>query len=106
MPFLSHSHKHTTRFPFIKGKPFWLAKAVDIPRACYNFRFFAGAILHHVERSSMLEAMGCVNYTDRQPLGVAGLITPWNLPLYLLTWKVRLWEEKRWWFEGRGSVCE
>eukprot|EP00048_Salpingoeca_helianthica_P024353 m.31746 g.31746 ORF g.31746 m.31746 type:complete len:487 (-) comp9340_c0_seq2:163-1623(-) len=71
-----------------QGKPVWLARSVDIPRAIYNFRFFAGAILYHTEKSSFLEAAQAVNYTTRTPLGVAGLITPWNLPLYLLTWKV------------------
>eukprot|EP00049_Salpingoeca_infusionum_P001294 m.47117 g.47117 ORF g.47117 m.47117 type:complete len:514 (-) comp10959_c1_seq2:1367-2908(-) len=71
-----------------QGKPLWLAKKVDIPRAVYNFRFFAGAILYHTERSTTLDEQGSVNFTIRTPLGVAGLITPWNLPLYLLTWKV------------------
>lgn len=71
-----------------QGKPLWLAKTVDIPRAVYNFRFFAGAILYHTEKSTMLENPRAINYTTRTPLGVAGLITPWNLPLYLLTWKI------------------
>ena len=70
------------------GKPFWLAKSVDIPRAVYNFRFFAGAILYATNSSTILDAIPAVNYTTRTPIGVAGLITPWNLPLYLLTWKV------------------
>jgi aminomuconate-semialdehyde/2-hydroxymuconate-6-semialdehyde dehydrogenase len=69
------------------GKPLRLAKAVDIPRAAANFRFFATAVLHaHTEtyRSDGL----ALNYTLRQPRGVAGLISPWNLPLYLFSWKV------------------
>jgi aminomuconate-semialdehyde/2-hydroxymuconate-6-semialdehyde dehydrogenase len=68
------------------GKPVWLARSIDIPRAIANFRFFAGAVRH--------QAAGChdmgdaINYTLRHPLGPIGLITPWNLPLYLLSWKV------------------
>lgn len=69
-----------------QGKPTSLAAAVDIPRAEMNFRFFAGAIRHdHTDFHPMESAF---NYTLRRPLGVVGLITPWNLPLYLLTWKV------------------
>ncbi|MEL6544650.1 MAG: aldehyde dehydrogenase [Myxococcota bacterium] len=67
------------------GKPVSLASRVDIPRAIANFRFFAGAIRHtHEEMYPMADAL---NYTLRQPLGVVGLITPWNLPIYLLSWK-------------------
>ncbi len=69
-----------------QGKPVSLAAAVDIPRAEHNFRFFAGAARHdHTDFHPMASAL---NYTLRRPLGVVGLITPWNLPLYLLTWKV------------------
>ena len=72
-----------------QGKPVWLATAVDIPRAVYNFRFFATSILHHTDSSSILHGpVKCVNYVVRKPVGVAGLISPWNLPLYLLTWKI------------------
>ena len=68
------------------GKPVTLAQSVDIPRAVANFRFFAGAVRH---QSSDLHDMGdALNYTLRRPVGVVGLITPWNLPLYLLSWKV------------------
>ena len=69
------------------GKPLRLAKSVDIPRAAANFRFFATAVLHaHTE---MYRTDGlALNYTLRQPRGVAGLISPWNLPLYLFSWKV------------------
>jgi aminomuconate-semialdehyde/2-hydroxymuconate-6-semialdehyde dehydrogenase len=70
-----------------QGKPVKLAKTVDIPRAISNFRFFAGCILYHEERSTDTDGKA-INYTIRQPLGVGGLISPWNLPLYLLTWKI------------------
>ena len=69
------------------GKPIALARRLDVPRAVLNFRFFATAILHAEERSHMTDDRA-LNYTLRQPLGVAGLISPWNLPLYLLTWKI------------------
>ena len=69
------------------GKPITLARSMDIPRAAENFRFFATAILH--ARSEFHETSESVmNYTLRRPRGVVGLISPWNLPLYLLTWKV------------------
>ncbi|MBL4655469.1 MAG: aldehyde dehydrogenase family protein, partial [Bacteroidia bacterium] len=69
------------------GKPVWLAKSVDIPRASTNFRFYANAI---TQFSSESHAMGtsALNYTLRRPLGVVGCISPWNLPLYLLSWKI------------------
>ncbi len=70
-----------------QGKPFWLTKKVDIPRAAYNFRYFAGHMQHRMETSSHL-GNNYFNYTSRFPLGVVGLISPWNLPLYLLTWKI------------------
>ncbi len=70
-----------------QGKPIELARMVDIPRAIENFRFFAGAILHQ-EEAAFQTSPEIINYTMRQPLGVAGLISPWNLPLYLLTWKI------------------
>jgi len=69
-----------------QGKPRSLAAKVDIPRAEANFRFFAGAIRHEERPCHPME--GHLNYTHRRPAGVCGLITPWNLPLYLLTWKV------------------
>lgn len=70
-----------------QGKPVSLAKCMDISRAIHNFRFFAGSILHH-EESSTNYNNNFINYTSRKPLGVVGLISPWNLPLYLLTWKI------------------
>jgi len=69
------------------GKPVALARRMDVPRAILNFRFFATAILH-AETSAHMTDDRALNYTLRQPLGVAGLISPWNLPLYLLTWKI------------------
>ncbi|MDL1891773.1 aldehyde dehydrogenase [Sphingobacteriales bacterium CHB3] len=70
-----------------QGKPVTLAKSVDIPRAARNFRFFATAVLHF---ASEAHPMGneALNYTLRHPLGIVGAISPWNLPLYLFTWKI------------------
>jgi aminomuconate-semialdehyde/2-hydroxymuconate-6-semialdehyde dehydrogenase len=69
------------------GKTLSLAKRLDIPRAVANFRFFATAILHQASEAHMTDGTA-LNYTLRQPLGVVGLISPWNLPLYLLSWKI------------------
>lgn len=69
------------------GKPVSLAKSVDIPRAVSNFRFFATGILHFAAESHYMESEG-FNYTTRKPIGVVGCISPWNLPLYLFTWKI------------------
>lgn len=69
------------------GKPLWLARSVDIPRAARNFRFFATAILHSSTEAHATDDTA-INYTLRQPIGVAGCISPWNLPLYLFTWKI------------------
>jgi aminomuconate-semialdehyde/2-hydroxymuconate-6-semialdehyde dehydrogenase len=76
------------------GKPLALARSVDIPRSAANFRFFAGAALHTASEFHDFDGGGvpggvrAINYTLRRPRGVAGLISPWNLPLYLLTWKI------------------
>lgn len=85
------------------GKTLTTAKAVDIPRAAANFRFFATAILHvrpplplplppssplQTEEMAVMQDNGSVSWVHSAPLGVAGLISPWNLPLYLLTWKI------------------
>lgn len=70
------------------GKPISLAKAVDIPRAASNFRFFAHAITQFASESHESVGQDAINYTLRQPLGVVGCISPWNLPLYLFTWKI------------------
>lgn len=69
------------------GKPVKLATRVDIPRASSNFRFFATAILHESTEAHQTDGLA-FNYTERSPLGVAGCISPWNLPLYLFTWKI------------------
>jgi aminomuconate-semialdehyde/2-hydroxymuconate-6-semialdehyde dehydrogenase len=69
------------------GKPLALARTLDIPRAVANFRFFATAILHTETQAHITDNLA-FNYTLRQPRGIAGLISPWNLPLYLLSWKI------------------
>ncbi len=69
------------------GKPLWLSKRVDIPRASANFRFFATGIMHFAAESHTMENRA-INYTLRQPIGIVGCISPWNLPLYLFTWKI------------------
>lgn len=68
------------------GKPLALARDIEIPRAIANLRFFAHAATQFASESHHGEAG--LNYTLRQPLGVVATISPWNLPLYLLTWKV------------------
>src|SRR5207237_676276 len=69
------------------GKPISLARTLDIPRSIANFRFFATAILHTESEAHVTDNVA-FNYTLRQPRGIAGLISPWNLPLYLLSWKI------------------
>lgn len=69
------------------GKPLWLTKQLDIPRAIENFRYFASLIKHEQTAFSDMDGQA-INYVLRQPFGVCGLISPWNLPLYLLTWKI------------------
>jgi aminomuconate-semialdehyde/2-hydroxymuconate-6-semialdehyde dehydrogenase len=68
------------------GKPVKLAASLDIPRAARNFRFFADFLESRKDPEHPMD--GHRNVTHRVPVGVVGLITPWNLPLYLLTWKV------------------
>ena len=70
------------------GKPISLAKTVDIPRAASNFRFFGNAITQFSSESHESVGQDAINYTLRQPIGVVGCISPWNLPLYLFTWKI------------------
>lgn len=76
------------------GKPIMLARALDIPRSAANFRFFAEAIRHSsstvyfTQKSAVPGSRAATNTVLRSPRGVAGLISPWNLPLYLLTWKI------------------
>ncbi|GAB1307528.1 aldehyde dehydrogenase [Urechidicola sp. KH5] len=70
------------------GKPISLARSVDIPRAASNFRFFAHAITQFASESHESSGLKAINYTLRKPIGVVGCISPWNLPLYLFTWKI------------------
>ena len=69
------------------GKPLSLAKKIDIPRAAKNIAFFASAIKHDSADSHQMNNVA-INYTLRKPIGVVGCISPWNLPLYLFTWKI------------------
>ncbi len=69
------------------GKPLKLAKTVDIPRAAANFHFYGTGILHYAAPTHSMEDTA-INYTLRQAVGVAGCISPWNLPLYLFSWKI------------------
>jgi acyl-CoA reductase-like NAD-dependent aldehyde dehydrogenase len=72
-----------------QGKPIWLAKAVDIPRVVHNFRYFATLIENGIgEEAREMQDGRALSYTTRQPSGVAGMIAPWNLPLYLLSFKI------------------
>ncbi|AOR27645.1 2-hydroxymuconic semialdehyde dehydrogenase [Formosa sp. Hel1_33_131] len=70
------------------GKPISVARAVDIPRAASNFRFFGHAITQFYSESHETKSEKTINYTLRHPIGVVGCISPWNLPLYLLSWKI------------------
>ncbi|OBQ55826.1 aldehyde dehydrogenase [Tamlana sp. s12] len=70
------------------GKPLHLAKSMDIPRAALNFRFFGQAITQFSSESHDSVGLDAINFTLRQPIGVVGCISPWNLPLYLFTWKI------------------
>lgn len=69
------------------GKPTWLCRQTDIPRAISNLKFFAATQMTFPSESHHTPAQG-LNYTLRPPLGVVGCISPWNLPLYLFTWKI------------------
>lgn len=69
------------------GKSVHTASIVDIPRAISNLEFFATGIMHYAAESHITEDTA-VNYTMRMPIGVVGCISPWNLPLYLFTWKI------------------
>ncbi|QZA32560.1 aldehyde dehydrogenase [Hydrogenibacillus sp. N12] len=69
------------------GKPYWAAYEHEIPRAAYNFHFFAD-YLHSVGTEAYQLDAGQLHYAIRRPVGVVGLITPWNLPMVLLTWKM------------------
>ncbi len=69
------------------GKPVSQARSLDIPRAVSNFRFFANAITQFESEAHPMEN-SAINYTLRSPIGIAGCISPWNLPLYLFSWKI------------------
>lgn len=70
------------------GKPLSLAKTVDIPRASSNFQFFANAITQFSSESHESVGLNAFNFTLRNSIGVVGCISPWNLPLYLFSWKI------------------
>ena len=69
------------------GKPVRLSRSVDIPRAESNLRFFGTAILHFASEAHIMDQKA-INYTHRKPIGLVACISPWNLPLYLFTWKI------------------
>ncbi|GGP16669.1 aldehyde dehydrogenase [Oceanobacillus neutriphilus] len=69
------------------GKPLWLSKSVDIDRAANNFHFFADCVTTTGNESYQQDDIA-IHYSVRKPVGVVGLINPWNLPLLLLTWKL------------------
>jgi aminomuconate-semialdehyde/2-hydroxymuconate-6-semialdehyde dehydrogenase len=83
----NHAENLVASESFDNGKPEWLAKTIDIPRCSANLRFFATAITHFDSKSHDMDG-AALNYTLKKPIGVAGCISPWNLPLYLLTWKI------------------
>jgi aminomuconate-semialdehyde/2-hydroxymuconate-6-semialdehyde dehydrogenase len=70
------------------GKPLSLATSIDIPRASSNFRFFGNAITQFSSEAHESIGLNTMNFTLRQPIGVVGCISPWNLPLYLFSWKI------------------
>lgn len=70
-----------------QGKPVWLAQKGEIPRAVQNIHFFATAIEHFASEAHAMSDFA-LNYTLRSPIGIVGCISPWNLPLYLFTWKI------------------
>lgn len=84
---IDHHHDQLAKIESTdNGKPVRLAGKVDIPRASANLRFYATAMEHFSSESHA--SPGMINYTTRSPVGVAGCISPWNLPLYLFTWKI------------------
>lgn len=70
------------------GKPLSLAMSVDIPRASSNFRFYGHAITQFASEAHESVGLNSMNFTLHQPIGVVGCISPWNLPLYLFSWKI------------------
>jgi aminomuconate-semialdehyde/2-hydroxymuconate-6-semialdehyde dehydrogenase len=82
-----HLEKFAIAESMDNGKPVWLARTVDIPRAVSNLHFYATGAMHlSTEAHAMTDF--AINYTLRTPIGIAGCISPWNLPLYLFTWKI------------------
>lgn len=69
------------------GKPLWLSNSVDIERAAYNFHFFADYMISIGSETFQQDDIA-IHYAVRRPVGVVGLINPWNLPLLLMTWKL------------------
>jgi aminomuconate-semialdehyde/2-hydroxymuconate-6-semialdehyde dehydrogenase len=70
------------------GKPVSLARSIDIPRSSSNFRFYGHAITQYASKAHESVGKNSINLTLRKPVGVVGCISPWNLPLYLFTWKI------------------
>ncbi|MBL4660195.1 MAG: aldehyde dehydrogenase [Alcanivoracaceae bacterium] len=83
----SHADRLALAEAIDNGKPVTLAKDVDIYRAAANIRFFAHAGTQFASESHAMEDVA-INYTLRDPIGIVGCISPWNLPLYLFTWKI------------------
>jgi aminomuconate-semialdehyde/2-hydroxymuconate-6-semialdehyde dehydrogenase len=88
-----HIHTHKEEYVLAEskdtGKPLNLCRALDVPRAIDNLRFYASAAVSSEEKSvSQSVPQHAVHFTQRAPLGVVGCITPWNLPVYLLSWKL------------------
>ncbi len=69
------------------GKPLWLSTSIDIPRSIRNLRFFASAAMQFTGDFHQTD-LTAIKYTHRKPVGIIGCISPWNLPLYLFTWKI------------------
>ena len=82
-----HSEELARAESIDNGKPISLAMSMDIPRAEDNIRFFAHAI-EHWSSEAHINGTDSINYTHRKPIGVVACISPWNLPLYLFTWKI------------------
>ncbi|KAK9718315.1 hypothetical protein K7432_005577, partial [Basidiobolus ranarum] len=70
-----------------QGKPVAMATHGDVPKSAAMFRYFATLILHTKETVSLLDGIS-MSYTQRMPVGVCALVSPWNFPLYLLVWKI------------------
>lgn len=83
-----HAEELATLESIDNGKPISLARTVDIPRAIKNFHYFAQAIAMFSSETHENIAQSAVNMVLREPLGTVACISPWNLPLYLLTWKI------------------